>query len=192
MLPFSHSGGWSPNVSTRHVGQWKAYCTCPGWLWWWRIWWNEDWQGKPKYSEKTCPSATLSTTESTWPDPGANPSRRGGKPATNRLSYGAARDVAIINAVCTLWGLHGGGCSGLWYRLVLRADTDISEEHTVSAYTAEVCRVENQFGCIDGLPTLLLFRWHSRLISLLHLSRQFMKSWTQTNFFNRRLRDWHR
>jgi hypothetical protein len=25
-------------------------------------WWNEDWQGKPKYSEKTCPSATLSTT----------------------------------------------------------------------------------------------------------------------------------
>jgi hypothetical protein len=26
----------------------------------------------------------------TWPDPGLNPSRRGGKPATNRLSYGAA------------------------------------------------------------------------------------------------------
>jgi hypothetical protein len=29
------------------------------------IWWNEDWQGKPKYSEKTCPSATLSTTNPT-------------------------------------------------------------------------------------------------------------------------------
>jgi hypothetical protein len=26
----------------------------------------------------------------TWPDPGLNPTRRGGKPATNRLSYGAA------------------------------------------------------------------------------------------------------
>jgi hypothetical protein len=51
--------------------------------------WNEDWQGKPKYSEKTCPSATLSTTNPTWPDPGLNPGRRGGKPATNRLSYGA-------------------------------------------------------------------------------------------------------
>jgi hypothetical protein len=25
-----------------------------------------------------------------WPDPGLNPGRRGGKPATNRLSYGAA------------------------------------------------------------------------------------------------------
>jgi hypothetical protein len=43
-------------------------------------------KGKPKYSEKTCPSATLSTPNPTWPDPG----RRGGKPATNRLSYGAA------------------------------------------------------------------------------------------------------
>jgi hypothetical protein len=26
----------------------------------------------------------------TWPDPGLNPGLRGGKPATNRLSYGAA------------------------------------------------------------------------------------------------------
>jgi hypothetical protein len=26
----------------------------------------------------------------TWPDPDLNPGRRGGKPATNRLSYGAA------------------------------------------------------------------------------------------------------
>jgi hypothetical protein len=26
----------------------------------------------------------------TWPDPSLNPGRRGGKPATNRLSYGAA------------------------------------------------------------------------------------------------------
>jgi hypothetical protein len=54
------------------------------------FWWNEDWQGKPKYSGKTCPSATFSTTNPTWPDPGLNPGSRGGKPATNRLSYGAA------------------------------------------------------------------------------------------------------
>jgi hypothetical protein len=59
-----------------------------GWLW--RNWWNEDWQGKPKYSEKTYPSASLSTTNPTWPDPGSNPGRRSGKPVTNRLNYGAA------------------------------------------------------------------------------------------------------
>jgi hypothetical protein len=47
-------------------------------------------RGKPKYSEKTCPDATLSITNPTWPDPGLNPGRRGGKPATNRFSYGAA------------------------------------------------------------------------------------------------------
>jgi hypothetical protein len=32
-----------------------------------------------------CPSQNLR-----WPDPGMNPGHRGGKPATNRLSYGAA------------------------------------------------------------------------------------------------------
>jgi hypothetical protein len=32
----------------------------------------------------------LSTTNPTWPDPVSNPGRHGGKPATNRLSYGAA------------------------------------------------------------------------------------------------------
>jgi hypothetical protein len=40
---------------------------------------------------KTCPRDTFSTTNPIWPDPGSNPGRRGGKPATNRLSYGAAR-----------------------------------------------------------------------------------------------------
>jgi hypothetical protein len=60
------------------------------WGWLWSNWWNEDWQGKPKYSEKTCPSSTLSTTNPTWSDPGLNPDGRGGKPATNLLSYGAA------------------------------------------------------------------------------------------------------
>jgi hypothetical protein len=63
---------------------------CHGWLWWWKIWWNEDWQGKPKYSEKTRHRATLSTTNPTWPDPGPNPGCCGEKPAPNRLSYGAA------------------------------------------------------------------------------------------------------
>jgi hypothetical protein len=37
-----------------------------GWLRGWRRWWNERlWQGKQKYSEKSCPDATLSTTNPT-------------------------------------------------------------------------------------------------------------------------------
>jgi hypothetical protein len=39
------------------------------------------------------PGATLSTTNPTWSDPGFNPSRRGGKPATNRFSYGMANST---------------------------------------------------------------------------------------------------
>jgi hypothetical protein len=51
-------------------------------------WWNEDWRGKPKYSEKAGPSATLPTTNPTSPDPDSNPDCRSLKPATNLLSYG--------------------------------------------------------------------------------------------------------
>jgi hypothetical protein len=58
--------------------------------WTWSIWWIENWQGKPKYSEKTGPSATLSITNPTWPNLGSNPGRRGEKAETNRLSYGMA------------------------------------------------------------------------------------------------------
>jgi hypothetical protein len=57
------------------------------WWWVWSTQWNAG-QGKSKYSEKTCPSASLSATNTTWPDPGSNLGRRGGKPATNRLRYG--------------------------------------------------------------------------------------------------------
>jgi hypothetical protein len=39
----------------------------------WSNWWNEDWQGKPKYLEKTCPSATLSTTKSHMTRPRLQP-----------------------------------------------------------------------------------------------------------------------
>jgi hypothetical protein len=68
--------------------------------WWlWSSRWNENWQGKHKYSEKTYPSATLSTTNPTRPDLGSNPDRRCGKPATNRLSYGTAF-VCVCVCVC--------------------------------------------------------------------------------------------
>jgi hypothetical protein len=37
---------------------------------------------------KICPTATLSTTNPTWTDPGSNPGLRGERPVTNRLSHG--------------------------------------------------------------------------------------------------------
>jgi hypothetical protein len=55
------------------------------------------WQWKPKYSEKNFPSAAFPTTNLTC-CPDANPGRDGGKPATNRLSYGTA--LADIYLYC--------------------------------------------------------------------------------------------
>jgi hypothetical protein len=45
----------------------------------WSSRWDENWQGKPKYSGKTCPSAIFSTINPAWPDLGSNPGRYRGK-----------------------------------------------------------------------------------------------------------------
>jgi hypothetical protein len=52
--------------------------------------WNETDRGKPKFSGENCRSATLSTTNPTWTEPGLNPGLRGERPATNRVSHGTA------------------------------------------------------------------------------------------------------
>jgi hypothetical protein len=57
--------------------------------------WN--WQEKTEVLRgKTCPSATLSTTNPTWTDPGSKPGLRGRWPAANRLSYGTAKAQWIL------------------------------------------------------------------------------------------------
>jgi hypothetical protein len=45
---------------------------------------------------KTCPSATLSTTNPTWTDPGSNLGFRGGRLAANRLSHDTAQWSAFV------------------------------------------------------------------------------------------------
>jgi hypothetical protein len=67
----------------------------------WSNWWNENWQGKPKYSEKNYPGATLSTTKSHMTDPVSNPGLQRWKPATNRLRYGAAFFSPISSPLTT-------------------------------------------------------------------------------------------
>jgi hypothetical protein len=52
--------------------------------------WNEIDREKPPTRRKTCPNATLSTTNPTWTDPESNPGLRSERPATNCLSHGTA------------------------------------------------------------------------------------------------------
>jgi hypothetical protein len=54
--------------------------------------WNEIDRGKRTTRRKTCPSATLSTTNPTCTDPGSNPGLRSERPATNRLKHGTAQE----------------------------------------------------------------------------------------------------
>ena len=51
---------------------------------------------------KPCPSATLSTTNTTRTDPRSNPGLRGERPATNRLSRSTA-NASVLAVVFTVY-----------------------------------------------------------------------------------------
>jgi hypothetical protein len=108
--------GWSPFGSTRHCCHQLPIVPAPGDYDDGEFWWN-DWQGKPKYSDETCSNAALSTTHSTC-CPDANPGRCGGKPATNRLSYGTALGPigSWVSVLLGTWHLSSFSCvvSNVW------------------------------------------------------------------------------
>jgi hypothetical protein len=99
----SHRVRLSPLVPAAIV--WSIVPAPDGRWWLWSNQWNANWQGKPKYSEKTCPSATFSPTNLTWPDPVSNPGHRGWKPATNGLSYGTAELYEVVRTCSTPRGV---------------------------------------------------------------------------------------
>jgi hypothetical protein len=79
--------GWVLSPLGASATNWPIV-SAPDDRWVWSAWWNENWQGKPKYSAKTCPNSTLSITSPTSTDLESNSGHRGGKPTTNHLSYG--------------------------------------------------------------------------------------------------------
>jgi hypothetical protein len=71
--------------------------------------WN--WQGK------TCPSATLSTTNPTWTDPGSNPGLRGGRSVANRLIHGTALLWTLQSEPSdhtTIWSIMWSALFDIW------------------------------------------------------------------------------
>jgi hypothetical protein len=86
--------------STTSLTEWRHLSTCvrqslahyafPRWYEFGERRWNDIDKENRRTRRKTCPSFTLSTTNSTWIDAGANPGLRGERPATNDLSHGTA------------------------------------------------------------------------------------------------------
>jgi hypothetical protein len=82
---------WVETMSLNCVHQ-QAYCWSPGWY----GYGNDDDRENPNTVEKTCCSATLSTTNSKCPDPGANPGLSDERQATNRLSHGTTLQRGLL------------------------------------------------------------------------------------------------
>jgi hypothetical protein len=83
----------------------EASCATLWWKWKWLLLFvvlfrvmeaPVEWNGQGKTEVlfgKTCPSATLSTTNPTWTDRRSNPCLCSGRPAANRLSHGTTQGL---------------------------------------------------------------------------------------------------
>jgi hypothetical protein len=71
-------------------------------------WWNDIFAGETEELGENLPSATLSTTNPTWIDPGANPGLRGERPATNRMSHGTACPMSKLSICGSEWIMNVG------------------------------------------------------------------------------------
>jgi hypothetical protein len=63
--------------------------------------WNDIDKGNRRTRRESCPSATLSITNTIRTDPGSNYGLCSERPATNRLSYGTA--TLWINLYAAIW-----------------------------------------------------------------------------------------
>jgi hypothetical protein len=134
--------------------------------------WN--WQGKTEVlREKTCPSATLSTTNHTWTDPGSNPGLRGERPATNPLSHTTA--LVIINTMAKYKSLNSEN-----FLTSLMIITD----YTVSCCTACQWECVQDFISIFALFRVTLSEWYSSRYGVepMFISRYKFYSFTQFIF----------
>jgi hypothetical protein len=70
-------------------------------------WRNDIFAGETEVLGENLPSATLSTTNPTWIDPGANPGLRGERPVTNGLSHGTALPCAFVLLYSVMIRVYG-------------------------------------------------------------------------------------
>jgi hypothetical protein len=138
----SHCGGWSPNWVHSARRPFTGLVYLPRVIV--RMENSVEWRltGETEVLGENLPRATLSTTNPTWPDLGSNPGRRGGKPATNRLSYGAALFLGNWIARLCLFSLH----DDMWIKLCV-----LSHSFT----SAVNCHTINSFHCIKITHTYI-------------------------------------
>jgi hypothetical protein len=150
-------GGGVQTGSTRHVGHLLAYCTCPGWSWGWRIWWNK-WQGrKPTPTPLCAPQIPLDQTRD-WTQAAAVGSQRLTASATARpcYEYTAVWDVVPYSPVdryqrpLRICCLHFQGRRWIWWRCKQRVSSKLRKRST--SYNASETHDVQRVGPARGFP----------------------------------------
>jgi hypothetical protein len=126
-----------------------------------------EWAGRGNWSTRRKPAtgATLSTTNPTRPDLASNPSRRGGKPATNRLIY--------VTALLPYSLFHWLSCSSAKnFGLNLNRDTDFSWQFFSSTSSPPTSRRQLDH---RRFLSIRLSPHHTMLSSLSYRPRPYVK-----------------
>jgi hypothetical protein len=71
----------------------------------WSIWWNVNWQRKPKYMDKSFPSATQATTNPIYNERGLNSSHLGGKPKLDHGLFRCVNNKQAWNTMYIFWAI---------------------------------------------------------------------------------------
>jgi hypothetical protein len=116
--------------------------------------WNDILTGENRTTrKKTCPSATLSTSNPTWIYPGANPGLRGERPATNNL-------------------IHGTACRSCYSKCYCQEIDWLVTNSVVLQFFCNFCYkywvIKHYCVIIYTIKTELPFLWAGRLMSALH------------------------
>jgi hypothetical protein len=108
-------GGGGQTGSTQHVFHWMAYCTCPGWLWWWRI--LVEWRlaGETEVFGENLPPLHFVHQKSHLTRPGFEPGppRWEAQAVSPRLPTAAARVRALVSLCRICSGQSGTGAGFL-------------------------------------------------------------------------------
>ena len=111
----------------------------------------------PSTRGKTCPSATLSTKNSSWTDQGSNPGLRGERPATNSLNHGTAgRELGYKHTFC-----QNVVCTNKLLLLIFPSKHNMLTCWSAKDRSSFFCVLSN---CVSVAYDRLLFREHHAFV----------------------------
>jgi hypothetical protein len=119
-------------------------------------------RGNRSTRRKPTPAPLRPPQNPTWQTRSRSPDRSGGKPTTNRLSYGAALTAcsfACFHGIAvTLFIFSYSGYSSIWWSFVVQASSSLRGKVATDANIMLVCLVITSLSVRPSLPVVFTYK----------------------------------